>query len=1118
VEGNRMRSGSYDMKEEESMRGRCALLIALVLVATAARAEKPTDPKAKDVSKPELMSSETFGGLKLRNIGPALMSGRVIDLAVNPRTPSEYYVAVASGGVWKTTNGGTTYEPIFDDQGSYSIGCITLDPNNPFVVWVGSGENNSQRSVSWGDGVYRSLDGGKSFKNMGLKHSEHIGMIRVDPRDSNVVYVAAQGPLWGPGGDRGLYKTTDGGETWKAVLTVSPNTGISEVHLDPRNPDVLYASSYQRRRHVFTLINGGPESTIYKSTDAGKTWRKIEDGLPKVDKGRIGLAISPADPDVVYAVVEAAEDKSGVFRSANRGETWVKRSDYTTTSGQYYNELFADPKDVDRVYSVDTWLQVSEDGGKTWKKVGEKTKHVDNHVVWIDPAATSHLLVGCDGGLYETFDRGATWQYKANLPITQFYRVAVDSSKPFYHVYGGTQDNNSMGGPSRTINQNGIMNSDWYITTGGDGFVSRIDPTNPSIVYAESQHGVLVRYDRASGESVEIQPQEAPGEAPNRWNWDSPLIISPHQATRLYFGSQRLYRTDDRGSSWTAVSGDLTRQIDRNALKVMDKVWPADAVAKNASTSFYGNIVSLAESPLVEGLLYVGTDDGLVQVSEDAGKSWRKVETFPGVPERTYVSRLEASRHDPNTVYAAFDNHKNADFKPYVLKSTDRGKSWTSITGDLPEGQVVYALAQDAVQPGLMFAGCELGLFFTEDGGSHWIQLKGGLPTVAVRDLAIQDREGDLVLATFGRGFYILDDYTVLRGSSRAELEKATWLAPVKDAWAFIQRAPLGDKGKATQGDSLYTADNPPFGAVFTYYLKDGLKTAKEQRHEREKEADKKGVAAPYPTADELRAEAWEEKPTVVLTVTDEAGGVVRRLTGDVDKGFHRLAWDLRYPASVPATLDDGGEKDPWDAPDQGPMVVPGTYRVTLATRVGGVLTPQGEPRSFKVTPLGLATLPAAKETETLAFHEKVARLQRAVLGTVEIVKDVKDRIAKIKVALRDTPAAPAALETQARSIEAALNRLDLGLRGDRELARRNYPTPPSILGRTQQVVGAEWSSTGAPTSTMQTNYGWAAEQFEVTLRELRTLVDTDLKGLETAMEKAGAPYTPGRFPEWRKE
>ncbi|HEX6863631.1 MAG TPA: glycosyl hydrolase, partial [Thermoanaerobaculia bacterium] len=636
--------------------GLCLLLLAGGAFAEEAKkAEgkkadgKKTEKKAEE--KKGGMTAGTFAGLELRGIGPALTSGRVIDIAVDPAKPSTWYVAVASGGVWKTTNAGNTFTPIFDGQPVFSIGCVTVDPRNPLVVWVGSGENNSQRSVSYGDGVYKSTDGGKTWENVGLKKSEHIAKILIDPRDSNTVYVASQGPLWAPGGDRGLYKTTDGGKTWNAVLSISENTGVTDVVMDPRNPDTLYAAAYQRRRHVWTLINGGPEAGLHKSTDGGKTWKKLTAGLPREDMGRIGLAIAPSQPDRLYAIVESLGRSNGFYRSDDAGASWAKVNDYVSNSPQYYQEIFVDPEDADRIYSMDVLVMVSENGGKDWRPLGEKSKHVDNHALWIDPADRDHLLVGSDGGLYESWDRGENWDFKPNLPVTQFYRVSVDNATPFYNVYGGTQDNFSLGGPSRTNTDNGIVNSDWFVTQGGDGFETQVDPEDPNIIYAQSQHGGLVRFDRKSGEQVDIQPRGARSEA-LRFNWDSPLLISPHNHLRLYHAANRLFRSDDRGNSWKVISPDLTRQIDRRKLKVMGKVWGADTVAYNNSTSFYGNIVSLAESPAKADLLYVGTDDGLVQVSEDGGGNWRKVDRFPGIPENTYVSDLEPSPTDANTVYA----------------------------------------------------------------------------------------------------------------------------------------------------------------------------------------------------------------------------------------------------------------------------------------------------------------------------------------------------------------------------------------------------------------------------------------------------------------------------------
>jgi photosystem II stability/assembly factor-like uncharacterized protein len=601
------------------------------------------------------------------------------------------------------------------------------------------------------------VDGGKSWNNMGLKSSEHIGKIVVDPNNSDIVFVAAYGPLWSDGGDRGIYKTSDGGKTWKAVLTVSKYTGFNEVWMDPRNSNILYAAAHQRQRKVFTYIGGGPESALYKSTDGGNTWNKIMSGLPSgVDIGRIGLAISPVNPDYLFAIVEAADEKGGFFASTDMGESWEKRSSYST-AGNYYQEIFCDPKDINKIFAMNTILQVSVDGGKTFKALGEKNKHVDNHIIWVEPNNTKHMLVGCDGGLYESYDGGQNWNYKANIPITQFYKVSLDNSFPFYYVYGGTQDNFSLGGPSRTISANGIVNSDWFVTVGGDGFESQADYEDPNIVYAESQYGGLARFDRRTGEKVNIRPIEAPDEAPYRWNWDAPLLISRHDHKRLYFGSDKIFRTDDQGNTWKVISGDLSRGIDRNKLTVMGKVWSVDAVAKNQSTDVYGQVTTIAESPLDENILYAGTDDGLIHVTADGGKNWIKVDNIPGVPERTYVNMIIASAHNKNVAYVAFNHHRYGDFKPYLFKTTDGGKTWTAIQTNLPERGTVYCMAEDHQNSDLLFAGTEFGVYFSIDGGAKWIQLKGGLPTIAIRDMEIQRRDNDLVVATFGRGYYILD-------------------------------------------------------------------------------------------------------------------------------------------------------------------------------------------------------------------------------------------------------------------------------------------------------------------------------------------------------------------------
>jgi len=1089
-----------------------ALFLLLSISVFAVAEEKKEDKKDTG-----MMKADTFAGLELREIGPAVTSGRVVDIAVHPKDHSTYYVAAASSGVWKTVNAGTTWTPVFDSEGSSSIGCVTVDPNDPLIVWVGTGENNSQRSVGYGDGIYRSMDGGKNWEDMGLKHSEHISKILVHPSNSSIIYVAAQGPLWAPGGDRGLYKSTDGGKTWNQALKISENTGVTDVAFDPRNPDVLYAAAYQRRRHVWTLIDGGPESAIYKSSDGGTTWKKMENGLPKEEMGRIGLAVSPVNPDVVYAVIEAADKAGGFYRSTDSGANWEKRSDYVPNGPQYYNEIFADPKNEERVYSMDTWMQVTEDGGKTFHKVGEKSKHVDNHHLWIDPENTQHLLNGCDGGVYETWDRGATWDFKSNLPLTQFYRVALDNSVPFYYVYGGTQDNTTLGGPSQTSSVNGILNSDWFVTQGGDGFWSAVDPQDPNIIYSEAQYGAVIRYDRKTGERVDIQPQPGPGEPALRWNWDSPIIVSPHSHTRVYFAAQRLFRSDDRGDNWKEISPDLTQQIDRNKLKIMGRIWSVDSVAKSSSTSFYGNIVSLAESPLKEGLLFVGTDDGLVQISEDGGANWRKISKFPGVPDQTYVSRLTPSVQDANTIFAGFNNHKMGDFKPYLLKSTDLGKSWTSIAGNLPERGSVWAIAQDSVNPDLLFCGTEFGLFFTTDGGKRWIQLKGKLPTIAVRDIAIQKRENDLALATFGRGFFILDDYSPLRNMSESTLQQQAVLFPVKQAWMYMPEQPFELKEKAFNGDSFYTAPNPPFGAVFTYYLKDEIKTKKKIRQEKEKELVKSGQDVTFPTWQELQAEDREEDPAIVLTVTDESGTVVRRINGPVTAGFHRVAWDLRFPPPNPATLTPPADDNPFNPPPFGPLSAPGTYKVSLAERVDGKWTDLGEAKAFQTVPLGTATLPVTDRNAVMEFAVKTARLQRGVQGAVEWVNQMKQNLDLLKKALDDAPASDSKLQEEVRSLIVRRLDLDKELNGDPTLRDRNEATPPSLAERVQNIVYGHWTTTSAPTGTQRQGYDIAANEFEGFLQKLRDL-DKEFQGLRDQAEAAGAPWTPGRIPDWKKE
>jgi photosystem II stability/assembly factor-like uncharacterized protein len=1082
--------------------------LSLLLFASATRLAAQT-PARTDSSK---LTSAVASGLRLRSIGPALTSGRVADVAVHPTYKSIWYVAAAAGGVWKTTNAGTSFTPVFDGEGSFSIGAIAIDPKNPNIVWVGSGENNAQRVVAYGDGVYKSIDGGKSWTNTGLKESEHIGRILIDPRNSDVVYVAAQGPLWRKGGDRGVYKTTDGGKSWTKMLGGDEWTGANDIQLDPRNPDVLVATTWQRNRRVFAFIAGGPGSGVHRSTDGGKTWTKSQSGFPNDDLGRIGLSMSPADPSVVYAIAEAANAKGGFFRSRDGGASWERMGGFQT-GGNYYNEVFADPKNVDRVYAVDVMLQVSDDGGRTFRRVGENLKHVDNHSVWIDPDATDHLIVGCDGGVYETFDRGRTWRYSANLPITQYYRVATDESKPFYRVYGGAQDNFSIGGPSRTRTNNGIRNSDWFITSGGDGFGSVVDPVDPNTVYAESQFGVLSRFNLKTGEFVGIQPfDDTNGEA-LRWNWDSPLFVSPHSHTRIYFAANRVFRSDDRGDSWKPISPDITRQIDRNTLKAMDRIWSVDAVARNASTTLYGTIVNISESPLKEGVLFAGTDDGRISITEDGGANWRHVDKFPGIPDTSYVSHVIPSNHDVNTVYATFQNHQSGDFKPYVVKSTDLGRTWTNVTGDLPVRGSTWSIAEDHVDRNLLFVGTEFGLFFTKDGGKKWVQLKGGMPTIQVRDLAIQRRENDLVVATFGRGFYILDDYSPLRTMTEQTLAQNAVLFPVKSAPLYVESTPLGLPGASFQGHNYYMAANPPFGATFTYYLKDAIESRKTQRQKAEAALAKKNADIPFPAWDTLKAEDRQEDPAVVVTVSDANGQVVRRFTAPTAAGINRVTWDLRLqptdPINGPPFRVD--PDFPFNSPPLAPFAPPGTYQVSLLKRVDGVFTPLGNAQRFQV--VDVDSVPG-RVVATLAEQKKVAELSRAVLGTSALINETFTKLSFLKRAIDESPGADTSLARRVRALESALRDAQESLNGDPTRARRNEATPPSLQGRLQGATANGWSnSLSALNASQRAQVDIVRREFDTVLSRVRQVIDVDLKALEQAAEAAGVPWTSGRLP-----
>jgi photosystem II stability/assembly factor-like uncharacterized protein len=905
------------------------------------------------------LAADTFRALEMRNIPGTFTSGRIADVAIDPRNRSVWYVASASGGLWKTVNHGLNFEPIFEGGGSYSLGCVTVDAKNPDTVWLGTGENQAQRAIGYGDGIYKSTDAGKTWKNMGLANSEHIAKILISTQDSNTVFVASQGPLFSPGGDRGLFKTTDGGATWKPILQVSENTGITDLEIDPRKPAVMYAASYQRRRNTSVIVAGGPESGIYKTTDGGAHWSKINEGLPTADKGRIAIALSPQKPDILYATVAVhrTDQKTEFYRSEDAGAHWTHMGDWSLQDPEYYGEIYADPHEFDHVYIMDTAIRLTPDGGKTINNAGFQI-HADNHSITFDPTDAQHLMVGNDGGLWESYDHGRTWRHFNNIPVTQFYRGTADNGLPFYNIYGGTQDNGSMGIPSRTNVRAGIRTSDWLNTGGGDGYQSRVDPEDPSIVYSCSQNIGCLRLDLRTGVSTSIHPAIATREIRSRW--DLPFIISPHSHTRLYIMGNRLMRSDDRGATWRFVSPEITRNIDRDTLPVMGKVWGPDAVWKNAFTDSYGTGTALAESPLKEGLIFAGTDDGLLDISENNGLDWRKVEKFPGVPDMTYITDVFPSPVDVNTVFLTANDFQRGNFKPYVLKSTDLGRTWTSIGGDLPQRDPVWTIVQDHLNPNLLFIGTEFGLSFSVDGGKHWIPIKGGMPTITIRDLEIQRRESDLVAASFGRGLYVLDDFAALRQiDPNVFTEEATLFAVGRRARAYDE---IGYY--RAQGDNI-ASPNPPMGALLTYYLRDDF--------------------------------TGTDGAKMVLNIADSTGKMVRQIDASAKSGLHRTPWDLRETAPpAPAGGGRGGRRGSGDAaatpqagapPTEppaeeattppagrggaggagggggrggfggrggrsGPLVRPGTYTVTLGKLAAGTFTAVGKPQTVEVVPL----------------------------------------------------------------------------------------------------------------------------------------------------------------------
>jgi photosystem II stability/assembly factor-like uncharacterized protein len=887
---------------------RITFTLLLLVVFVAHPAGEPQNPPAGFATAAPVLTSDLVGGLALRTVGPAATGGRIVDLAVLEARPSTFFAASATGGLWKTTNNGVTFEPLFDGERVHSIGAVAVFQPNPEIVWIGSGEASNRQSSSWGDGVYKSTDGGRTWDHMGLRDSKHIARVALHPTSPDIVFVAALGHLWGPNRERGLYKSIDGGKTWRSVLFVDNDTGVVDVAIDPADPKVMYAAAYQRRRRVWGFHGGGPGSGLYKSVDGGDTWTKLATGLPSGDKGRIGIAIFRKDPRILYVCIEQgerydasgayAERKAGIYRSENRGESWTHAGDWNPRpmSG---SQIRVDPNDDQRVYMVDTF-SYSDDGGKTFVTPRQSLRG-DDRAVWIDPRDSRHLIKADAGGLGLSYDRGETWLSVSTLPISQLYRVSVDMRKPFW-IYGGLQDNGSWAGPSATTESQGVLNEHWVRTGGGDGFANVIDPTDNRTLYTSTAFLGLSRFDMVTRERVDIRPGNPRGAMVERrnwdtWarvdappqelvntmppaNWDAPVVLSPHDSRILYAGTNELWRSSDRGQTWAPL-GLRTTEVDRATLRVMTQLPTETTPSLDDGVPYYPTVSAIAESPARRGVLWVGTDDGNLQISRDAGKTWLTIgNRLPSLPKSSYVSSIEASRHAENTVYVAFDNHRNDDYGNYLYRTTDGGATWTAIDGDLPSDRVIRVVREDPKNPQVLYLGAELGCYVSVDQGQHWIALGQNLPRVAVNDLIVHPRDNDLVLATHGRGLWILDNLASLQGLTPAVLASSAHLFPIEAAEMIRY-----DDTRAPAGDMVFRGQNPPAGAIIDYYLKS---------------------PAPTPT----------QSPAI--TVHDAAGRQVASIAATAKKGINRVVWNLRYPATgIP-----------------GPFVLPGTYTVRLA--IGG--------------------------------------------------------------------------------------------------------------------------------------------------------------------------------------
>lgn len=1008
--------------------------------------------------------------LAFRSIGPASMDGRIDAFAVPRHDPNTIYVASATGGIWKSTNRGTTWAPIFDQQPVSSIGAIEIAPSDPSTIWVGTGEANNRQTSSWGDGVYKSTDAGATWTHMGLSDSFQISRIVIDPANPQIVYVAALGNLWGPGGERGLYKTEDGGKTWQRVLYQDENTGIADIEMDPRSSQTLFASAYERRRTVFGMNGGGPSSALYKTTDGGATWRKLYKGLPyeqgTIDTGRIGISIYPRDPRIVYARVESAGN-SGVFCSMDGGETWEKRSSVDPRPS-YFPQILVDPNNYLRIWLPGGGLAHSDDGGKTFlpdpDKQGLQTIHADFHAVWIDPDDSNYMISGSDGGVYISHDAGDKWDYVNTIPVGQVYAVATDTETP-YHICGGFQDNGSWCGPVRTRNPKGIMNSDWSRVMDGDGFHVVPNPKDSNIVFVEGQNGKLIRLNRRTNEWALIRPMpEKLSGPPYRWEWNSPLVATPQG--NLYSAANYLFKSTDQGNTWTTISPDLTTNVDPTKLSILGEAPNEKMVERDYGAGTYPCITALAVSEKNEQTIWAGTEDGNLQVTRDGGQNWSNVINSDGLPKGVYVSYVNASTFSEGTAYVTFDGHRNGDFGIYVFRTDDYGKTWQKITAGLPDNRgTAQVVREDPYNRNLLFAGTEFGLFVSFNRGDRWSALKLNFPSVIVDDITVERRSHDLVLATHGRAFWVLDDIRPLEQLSPSVLSSALHLFSVQPAREWKEF----DHSNGYTGDQLFIAPNPPDGATIDYFL------------------------AGAPAKDQ----------TVQVRVSDSAGKLIQEFPGTNDIGINRVTWDLRYPTPVKPTQDQLNAQDEgffYNA-IRGPLVTPGNYTVEVS--MGSAKA--SETVEVLDDPTVEMSAPDRQSRDNLVMqsYETYKRAVEAGKTVTSLKKSLDD-------AQKQYPDMPKELRAQVQDLAKHVDQLHKQIVGSSEemFAPLTY-TPPPLRDQAGRLLFSLDNVSQAPTSAQRREFTEISADVDSKAAELKTLVDAGLAKLNAAMAKAKIPYIP---------